>query len=219
VTVAPTRRYVALGDSYTIGTSIDPTGSWPAQLVLATSPLSGPGPLELVQNLAVNGFTSDDLIRYQLPQLAGLQPEFASVLIGVNDLVGGVPASAYQRHIGAIFEILRRRLPANRIVTVSTPDYTVTPRGGEYGDPGHRHGQIAAFNALMARESAEQGIRHVDIFDLSARAATDRSLVAADGLHPSAEQYRLWVERIAPVVVDLLSPHEGRSVASPLELQ
>jgi lysophospholipase L1-like esterase len=56
----------------------------------------------------------------------------------------------------------------------------------------------------MARLSRARGIAFVDIFDLSLRAAEDRSLVADDGLHPSGAQYALWVERIAPIVESLL---------------
>jgi hypothetical protein len=44
--------------------------------------------------------------------------------------------------------------------------HTVTPAGADYGDS----------------------------HDLSLRAATDRSLIADDGLHPSGAQYALWVE-------------------------
>jgi lysophospholipase L1-like esterase len=50
-----------------------------------------------------------------------------------------------------------------------------------------------------------RGAAVVDVFDLSQRAATNRSLVAGDGLHPSGAQYRLWVDRIAPAVRGLLS--------------
>jgi lysophospholipase L1-like esterase len=64
---------------------------------------------------------------------------------------------------------------------------------------------IAVFNAIMDSLSAERGIRHVDVFDLSRRASTDRSMVAVDGLHPSGAQYSLWVERIVPVVASLLA--------------
>ena len=58
----------------------------------------------------------------------------------------------------------------------------------------------------MARRSAERGIAFVDIFDISREAATDRSLVADDGLHPSGAQYARWVDRIRPVVEGLLAP-------------
>ena len=199
-------RYVALGDSYTIGTSVDPAACWPVQLVLA---LRRDGPasasLELVGNLGVNGYTSGELIRDELPELDRLHPDFASALIGVNDVVRGISATTYEANLGIMFEALLARLPPNRVVTVAIPDYTVTPQGASYGDPRQQREAIALFNAIMARRSADCGIRYVDTFDLSQRAAKDRSLVAADGLHPSGAQYRLWVERIAPVVADLLA--------------
>jgi hypothetical protein len=95
-------------------------------------------------------------------------------------------------------------VPANRIVTVATPDYTVSPAGSDYGDPRQQHDAIVAANATMSRLAAERGIAYVDIFDLSLRAAADPSLVADDGLHPSGAQYALWVERIVPVVEGLI---------------
>jgi acyl-CoA thioesterase-1 len=203
-------RYVALGDSYTVGTAVDPTLSWPSQLVAALAAPAGSGTrLALVENLGVNGCTSGDLIRDQLPELDRLQPEFVSLLVGVNDVVGGVPVTTYAANLQRIFAALLARLPADRIVTVAIPDYTVTPRGADFGDAGQQSREIAAFNAVMARQSVNLGIRYVDIVDLSLRAAADRSLVAADGLHPSGTQYRLWVERIAPVVTALLAPGQA----------
>lgn len=201
---SPSRlRYVALGDSYTIGTSVDRDERWPDLLVEA---VAGPPPaLELVANLGVNGYTSRDLIREELPALAGLGPHFATVLIGVNDVVQGVPTSVYDSNVATILDGLLVRLPANRIVTVAIPDYTVTPAGADYGNPRQQHDGIVANNGAMAGAAATRGITYVDTFDLSLRAAEDRGLVASDGLHPSGRQYALWVERIAPVVALLLS--------------
>jgi acyl-CoA thioesterase-1 len=196
-------RYVALGDSYTIGTSVEPTVRWPDQLVAA---LGGPPPaLELVANLGVNGYTSRDLIRDELPALASLTPSFATVLIGVNDVVQGVSQATYAANVEQILDSLLSRLPANRIVTVATPDYTVTPAGADYGDPRRQHDGIVASNTIMARLASERGIAFVDIFDISLRAARNRSLVAEDGLHPSGRQYAAWVERIGPVVEALVA--------------
>jgi lysophospholipase L1-like esterase len=193
---------VALGDSYTIGTSVEAGRGWPDQLVAA---LAGPPPaLELVANLGVNGYTSDDLIRDQLPALVTLAPAFASVLIGVNDVVQGVPADTYAANVDRILDAVLTHMAPDRVVTVAIPDYTVTSSGADYGDPRRRHDGIVANNSIMARASVERGIRFVDIFDLSRQAAHDRSLVAGDGLHPSARQYSLWVGRIAPIVAELL---------------
>lgn len=201
-------RYVALGDSYTIGTSVRPSERWPDQLVAA---LDGDPPvLSLVGNLAVNGFTSGDLIRVELPQVARLLPKFATVLIGVNDVVQGVTTARYEANLGTILDALLAWLATDRIVTVAIPDYTVTPAGASYGDPRERHDGIVANNEAMARLSAARGIRFVDIFDLSLRAASDRSLVADDGLHPSGAQYALWVERIAPIVAGKVGTAVGR---------
>ncbi len=194
-------RYVALGDSYTIGTSVAAAERFPEQLV-GTLGASGPT-LDLVANLGVNGYTSDDLIRDELPALGELRPDVVTVLIGVNDVVQGVPADTYEANVVTILDTLLGRLPAGRIVTVAIPDYTVTPSGADFGDPRQQHDGIVANNAVMERLSGERGIAFVDIFDISLRAADDRSLVADDGLHPSGAQYRLWVERLVPVVESL----------------
>ena len=195
-------RYVALGDSYTIGTSVDPGERFPERLVAALR--TDQPSLDLVANLGVNGYTSADLIRTELPALDDLAPTFVTVLIGVNDVVQRVPIERYEANIVTILDSLLARLPADRIVTVAIPDYTVTPAGADYGDPGAQSAGIQASNAIMARLAGERGIAFVDIFDISLEAATDRSLVADDGLHPSGAQYARWVERLVPVVTDLL---------------
>ena len=112
--------------------------------------------------------------------------------------------AAYEANVAAILGSLLVRLPAERIIAVAIPDYTVTPAGGDYGDPHQQHDGIVAINATMKRLSRDRGIAFVDIFDISLGAATDRALVADDGLHPSGAHYALWVERILPVVARLI---------------
>lgn len=194
-----TVRFLPLGDSYTIGTSVTEAERWPNQLLERVEGL------ELVGNPAVNGYTSLDLINDELPQLEVAQPELVSVLIGVNDVVQGVPDSQYAGNVAVILEELLTRLPPGRILCIATPDYTVTPRGGAFGDPIHQSDAIVRANAIMREACASRGIRFVpEIFELSQAARDDRSLVADDGLHPSGAQYRRWVDVIAPVVEELI---------------
>ena len=196
-------RYVALGDSYTIGTATHSQAErWPDQLVARLGP--EPPTLELVANLGVNGFTSRDVIEVELPRLGALRPDFVSLLLGVNDVVQGVAAAVFAVNLERIFDVLLERIPAGRILTVATPDYTVTPQGASYGDPALQAAGIVRNNELLRSAAVGRNIAWVDIHDLSLRAAADRSLVADDGLHPSGAQYRLWVDRIAPVVERLL---------------
>ncbi len=199
MTAAGRLRYVALGDSYTIGTATRAERErWPDQLVerLAGRRWS----LELVANLGVNGFTSRDVIEVELPQLEALRPEFVSLLIGVNDVVQGVPEATYRANAAAILDELLRRLPADRIVTAAIPDYTVTPQGATYGDRTRQSARIQRNNAILRELASARGIAFVDTYDLSLRARDDRALIADDGLHPSGSQYGSWVDRIAPVV-------------------
>jgi lysophospholipase L1-like esterase len=201
--LSPAVRYVALGDSYTIGTATrSPDERWPNQLVrrLAAAGFE----VDLVANLGVNGFTSMDVIRSELPRLAELDPGLLTLLVGVNDVVQGVPIETYTANAATILDQSLGLVPPARIVTVSTPDYTVTPQGAAYGDPARQSAAIRQVNEILARLSEDRGIRHVDIHDLSLRAASDSGLVADDGLHPSGRQYELWVERIGPAVEQLL---------------
>jgi lysophospholipase L1-like esterase len=193
-------RYVALGDSYTIGTAVSEAERWPNRLAARV------GEIELAGNLGVNGYTSADLIAEELPQLDALRPQLASVLIGVNDVVQGVPDAEYAANVAVILDDLAARLPADRIVCVATPDYTRTPRGADYGNPDLQSDRIVRVNAILREACELRGITFVpEIFEISQRAGDDPELVADDGLHPSGEQYRRWVDSIAPVVEVLLA--------------
>jgi acyl-CoA thioesterase I len=195
-------RYVALGDSYTIGTSVAPAESWPSQLV---ERVRCSIKLELVANLAVNGYTSTDLIEDELPRLVRLMPDFVTVLIGVNDVVQRVPQPTYAANVDHILDTLVASIDAARIVAVATPDYTLTPQGAAFGDPTQQSAEIARFNEVMAEASARRGIRFVDISPIANSVPDDFTLVARDGLHPSGAQYARWVDVIAPAVMEALS--------------
>jgi len=195
-------RYVAIGDSYTIGTSVEPDESFPEQLAAA---LRAEGlDIDLVANLGVNGYATADVIREELPALDELAPDFLTLLVGANDAVQAVPLATYERNVAAILDDLLARVTASRIVVVTVPDYTRMPRGGDYVDPIERSAAIDANNAAMSPLAVARGIAVVDIVDISRAVAEDPTLVASDGLHPSGTQYARWVERLVPVVRDQL---------------
>jgi lysophospholipase L1-like esterase len=91
------------------------------------------------------------------------------------------------------------------VLCVATPDYTVTPQGAAFGSPAQQRAGITRVNQIMGEACTARGIRYVpDIFTISEAAATDLSLVAGDGLHPSGAQYKRWVDMVAPAVEALL---------------
>ena len=204
-------RYIALGDSYTIGVGVKPRDRWPNQL----SRVLRPGiDLDVTANLALNGNTTNDVIQRQLPQLDELDPQFVSLLIGVNDIIQNVPEAAYRANVGLILDAMLKRVPADRIVTVATPDYTLTPHGGDFADPAdpspdiaRQSAAIALYNDVLRQESQSRSISFVDITAISDLVPEDPTLLTQDELHPSGKQYAGWVELIAPVVRELFAPN------------
>jgi acyl-CoA thioesterase-1 len=195
-------RYVALGDSYTIGTGVNEADSWPSQLVAKLAEME----VELAANLAVNGYTSGDLLRDELPRVARLRPELVSVQIGVNDVVQGVPEERYGANVSEILDKVLELVPAERTLAVATPDYTVTPQGAAFGIPELQRAGILHVNDILRRACEERGIAFVpEIFEISSEAGDDLAMVASDGLHPSGAQYARWVDAIEPMVRDLVA--------------
>jgi lysophospholipase L1-like esterase len=213
---------VALGDSYTIGTGLRfPRDRWPNQLMRA---LRNDLPIEIGANLAVRSASTIDVIERQLPALTELEPQFVTLLIGVNDVIGAgrvtaqsadqrfrAAAEAYRRNLNTIFDAILERVPPNRVIAITTPDFTLTPRGGDFVDPpqdgaaiARQRAEIKRFNALLRAAATSRGIAVVDISPVSDRVPEDPSLLTEDEVHPSAKQYAGWVELIAPRVRRLL---------------
>jgi lysophospholipase L1-like esterase len=188
-------RYLALGDSYTIGTgATDASHNFPSLLASRLEGASG-RPVT-VQNPAVNGFTTRDLIRTELPQVQEA-PHLVSVLIGANDVVQGYDAVAYRRALETIYDFVARfRLPAGSVLTLTVPDFSVVPTAGDFGTPAVLRARIDAFNRIAAETSAGHGFHFVDIGEVS-RSGTGRSgWIAEDGLHPADAQYAAWADVI-----------------------
>lgn len=195
-------RYAAVGDSYTAGTSVDESQSWPR---LLTKDLRDHGvKIKLIRNLAVTSTATREVIAEQLPQFDQLSPTFATLLIGVNDFNRGYSIESFQKNLGIILDRMLAKLPKNRLVVITIPDFSVTLYGKTFGSPAGNSLGIAQFNEIIKQEAGKRNLPVVDIFSLSQEMGKDSSLVASDGLHPSAKEYKLWEKEIFPVVYDLL---------------
>jgi lysophospholipase L1-like esterase len=198
-----TIRYIAIGDSYSIGEGASVNESWPAVM---TRHLNAQGVhVDLVANPSVTGWTTQQAIDRELPVFLKEKPNFATLLIGVNDWVQGVDAEKFRKNfVHLLDQMLGVLRDKNRLLVVTIPDFGVTPTGPKYARGRNISDGIASFNKIITEESAKRGLRLVDIFPLSKKMADDRSLVAADGLHPSARAYAEWEKIISPVALELL---------------
>jgi acyl-CoA thioesterase I len=195
-------RYVALGDSYTIGTGVPPQQAWP---VVLTRHLSAQGfTVELFVNLARNGWTTQDVLARQVPMLASLKPNFVTILIGANDVFRGDDKAVFARQFNILLDSVQNILPAQAQVLILTiPDFSVTPAGLYQQNPGNVRARIAAFNDIIVKEAKRRGLKTADFFKVSQRMRDDPALIA-DGLHPSGKAHAMWEKEIFPTAFELI---------------
>ena len=189
-------RYLALGDSYTIGTGAsDSSHGWPAIVARRLEKEIG-RQVELF-NPAVNGFTTLDLIDKELSYVNELKPDLVSVLIGVNDLVCNRSAEEYRSSLVTIYDaIASLRLPEGRVLAVSIPNWSAVPAAREFGEPTFIRATTNSFNAVARQEAAMRGFTWVDITVVSTSGLGSPGWISADNLHPADAQYAAWAEVI-----------------------
>lgn len=197
--------YLALGDSYTIGESVPPNESYPVQL--SSTLISEDYYVQTPKIIATTGWTTGNLINAigQDPiSRNGTTYSFVTLLIGVNDQFQGLEQTEYQKNF---VQLLHTAISfaggdSSRVFVLSIPDYGVTPFG--QGRDSIIGPQIDQFNAINKAESLKAHVNYLDITGISREAATNPNLIAGDGLHPSGEMYAMWVQELAPMVINQL---------------
>lgn len=188
-------KYLALGDSYTIGESVTEAERWPNQLAdsLRKRHLDYGKPTII----ATTGWRTDNLKNAMT--IAQLKNEYnmVSLLIGVNNQYQGKSSKEYEAEFEAllVWAIQLAKGKKENVFVVSIPDYGYTP----FGKP--KQAAISAaidlFNEINARITYKLGVKYFNITEISRDGLSDPSLVAPDGLHPSGKMYSYWVELIA----------------------
>jgi lysophospholipase L1-like esterase len=185
-------RYLALGDSYTIGESIDEAERWPNQLA---DFLKAGGIPTNVTIIARTGWTTKELWDGIQAQKINPPYDLVSLLIGVNNQYRGHGIKEYRDQF--IF-LLNKSIEyaggnSKRVIVLSIPDWGVTPFAR--GQDGKQIAKdIDAFNAVNREETERAGAYYVDVTPISREAAHDSALVAPDGLHPSGKMYLEWTK-------------------------
>jgi acyl-CoA thioesterase-1 len=189
-------RYLALGDSYTIGTGASRKAhNYPS--ILAARLTKATGRKVGLTNPAVNGFTTLDLIENELGYVARLKPDLVSILIGVNDLVQGRTPDQYRESLAKIYDsVLTLGLAPGCVVAVSIPNWSVTPAAATFGDPDHLRSLTERFNGIAHDEAERCGFMWVDITAASTAALGSPGWISSDQLHPGDVQYAAWADVI-----------------------
>ncbi len=199
-------RYLALGDSYTIGEGVAENGRWPRQLAHA---LREEGiALDDPRIIATTGWTTDELSA--AIDEAGLHGVFGfvSLLIGVNNQYRGRSVDEYRGEFSALLKravAFANNDPAH-VLVLSIPDWGVTPFAIQSErDRDLIASELDAYNAVARDVCVEQGITFVDITPVSRERGAEPAMLADDGLHPSALMYAEWARLALPFARAALS--------------
>ncbi|MGH7679775.1 MAG: SGNH/GDSL hydrolase family protein [Gemmatimonadaceae bacterium] len=197
------RRYLALGDSYTIGEGVSDQECWPNQLVaLLNAKNLAVGPAHIVARTAWTTDELSDAIDAEGPKGPF---DLITLMIGVNDQYRSRPVASFASE----FQVLLRRAKkfggnrATRTIAISIPDWGATPFA-EGRDRSLISAEVAAYNSRARELAAAAGSRWVDVTEVSRAMLHDPALVAVDGLHPTAAMYRIWAEHMLPTAVAVL---------------
>jgi lysophospholipase L1-like esterase len=187
--------YLALGDSYTIGQSVMASENFPNQTVQLLNQQNYN--FKSPEILATTGWTTDELQNNINSHTFTPPYDFVSLLIGVNNQYRGRSVENYKPE----FESLLKQAiqfaggKADHVIVLSIPDWGVTPFAN-----GRDRAQIAReiddYNAANKNISETYKVNYIDISPWTREAATDLSLIAGDGLHPSAKEYARWAQKV-----------------------
>ncbi len=196
-------RFLALGDSYTIGEGVTDQERWPNHLVdLLRSRGLAVTDLHIIARTAWTTDELSDAIDAEHPKGPY---DLVTLLIGVNDQYRSRPVPPF----AAEFEVLLKRakkLASNkpaRTIAISIPDWGATPYA-EGRDRALIAREVEAYNASARELAAKHDVTWVDVTEISREMLRDPTLVAIDGLHPTGAMYRRWAERILPAAISAL---------------
>lgn len=211
-------RFLALGDSYTIGEGLEPADSWPYLLVQALRKRDVA--IEIPTVIAQTGWTTADLLAALAQQRSSLQPPYdlITLMIGVNNQYQGLPIEQYQQELEALLAEATALAggQAERVCLLSIPDWSITPYAKDR-DREAIAAEIQAMNKIPARLAYQTGAAFFNITEESRLVRYGDVYLSADGLHYSAKMNVRWVEHFFFRVWHILYP--GTSAQVPIVYQ
>ena len=207
-TASAAERYLALGDSYTIGEGVAPAERWPVQLAARLRAAGAEiGDPEIV---ATTGWTTDELSHAMDGAKLTAPYALVTLLIGVNNQYRGRSLANYREEFSALLvrAIALAGERTSRVVVVSIPDWGVTGFARAHQRDAHRVAiEVDAFNTTAREIAHDRGVAFVDVTAISRAAGDAPALLVDDRLHPSGAQYAQWTDPIFAAARQALAAH------------
>ena len=191
---------LALGDSYTIGEGVNEDQIWPNQFIKVAyeNGLDFSSP----RIIAETGWKSYDLINAIESSNFEKKYDYVSLLIGVNNQFNSRPVNEFENDLDKLLiKINNLKKKSGSVLIISIPDWGSSPYGVGF-DRNEISNEINTFNNSLKSFANINGLKYVDVTEISRRAINEPNLIAIDNIHPSGIMYLEWAKKIFQVWID-----------------
>lgn len=192
--------FLALGDSYTIGEGVNENERWPNQFVEVAD--ENGLDFEKPEIIAETGWKTYDLLNAISQTNFTQKYDYVSLLIGVNNQFNSRSIDEFEEDLSKLMDKMNSLKKSNgNIIILSIPDWGYTPFGNSYNRK-VISSEINLFNNSLINFANSNGLKYVDVTEISRRALSESNLLASDNLHPSGLMYLEWVKKIYETWID-----------------
>tara|TARA_Y100000996_G_scaffold226416_1_gene178059 strand:+ start:530 stop:1231 length:702 start_codon:yes stop_codon:yes gene_type:complete len=192
--------FIALGDSYTIGEGVNEDERWPNQFVDVAYESGVDFDQPMI--IAETGWKTYDLLNAIDQTNFTKKYDYISLLIGVNNQFNSRPIDEFEEDLNKLMDEMKRiKKNDGSIIIISIPDWGYTPFG-ESSDMSDISEQINLFNSSLRKFATTNGLKYVDVTEISRRGINEPDLITNDNLHPSGIMYLEWAKKIYNIWID-----------------
>ena len=192
--------FIALGDSYTIGEGVNEDERWPNQFVDVAYESGVDFDQPMI--IAETGWKTYDLLNAINQTNFTKKYDYISLLIGVNNQFNSRPIDEFEEDLNKLMDEMKRiKKNDGSIIIISIPDWGYTPFG-ESSDMSDISEQINLFNSSLRKFATTNGLKYVDVTEISRRGINEPDLITNDNLHPSGVMYLEWAKKIYNIWID-----------------
>lgn len=192
--------FIALGDSYTIGEGVNEDERWPNQFVDVA--YENGVDFDQPMIIAETGWKTYDLLNAINQTNFTKKYDYISLLIGVNNQFNSRPIDEFEEDLNKLMDEMKRiKKNDGSIIIISIPDWGYTPFG-ESSDMSDISEQINLFNSSLRKFATTNGLKYVDVTEISRRGINEPDLITNDNLHPSGIMYLEWAKKIYNIWID-----------------
>jgi len=149
-----------------------------------------------ILNMGISGDVSKGVLA-RIDAVIRIKPKQVFLMIGINDLSGGIAEDSIATNIGLIVEKLKRESPKTNIYVQSI--LPVNDSFGMFAGHTSKSRQIVATNTLLQKLCEEQKVEYIDLYHHFVEANSDRlnPIYTNDGLHLVGAGYQCWIKLLA----------------------